>query len=68
MKQIYSMGKGKYITLDSYGESHENRRWSLAIALFSIVIATITATALVGVDITDPSPKQHHVIQNRTGY
>ena len=68
MKQIYSMGKGKYITLDSYGETHENRRWSIAIALFSIVIATITATALVGVDITDPSPKQHHVIQNRTGY
>ena len=62
------MGKGKYITLDSYGETHENRRWSLAIALFSIVIATITATALVGVDITDPSPKQHHDIHNRTGY
>ena len=61
------MGKGKYVTLDSYGESHENRRWSLAIALFSIVIATITATALVGVDITNPSQKQHHVIHDRTG-
>jgi hypothetical protein len=68
MKTIYSMGKGKYITLDSYGESHGTRRWSLAIALFSIVIATITATALVGVDITDLSPKHHHDIHNRTGY
>ena len=68
MKQIYSMGKGKYITLDSYGESRETRCWSIAIVFFSIVIATITATALVGVDITDPSPKQHHDIHNRTGY
>jgi len=68
MKTIYSMGKGKYITLDSYGESHETRRWSLAIALFSVIITVITATALVGVDITDPSPKQHHDIHNRTGY
>jgi len=67
MKRIYSMGKG-YITLDSYGETHENRRWSIAIALFSIIIATITATALVGVDITDPSPNQHHDIQSRPGY
>jgi len=68
MKTIYSMGKGKYITLDSYGKSNETRRWSVAIALFSLVITTITATALVGVDITDPSPKQHHDIHNRTGY
>jgi len=67
MKQIYSMGKGKYITLDSYGESHETRRGSIAVALFSIVITVITATALVGVDITNPSAKQHHVIHDRTG-
>jgi hypothetical protein len=52
MKQIYSMGKGKYITLDSYDESHETRPWSLAIALFSVIITVITATALVGVDVT----------------
>ncbi len=55
MKTIYSMGRGKYITLDSYhsyGESHGTRRWSVCIALFSIIIATISATALLGVDIT----------------
>ena len=62
------MGKGKYVTLDSYGESHENRRWSLAIAFFSVIITVITATALVGVDITNPSQKQHHDIHNRTGH
>ena len=68
MKRICFLGKGRYIHLDSYGESRETRRWSVAIALFSLVITTITATALVGVDITDPSPKQHHDIHNRTGY
>jgi hypothetical protein len=57
MKQIYSMGKGKYITLDSYGESHETRPWSLAIALFSVIITVITATALVGVDVTQLNPQ-----------
>jgi hypothetical protein len=57
MKTIYSMGKGKYITLDSYGESHETRRWSITIAIFSVIIATITATALVGVDLTQLNPQ-----------
>jgi hypothetical protein len=51
------MGKGKYIHLDSYGESYETRRWSIAIATFSVIIATITATALVGVDITQVNPQ-----------
>jgi hypothetical protein len=57
MKTIYSMGRGKYITLDSYGESHGTRRWSVCIALFSIIIATISATALLGVDITQVNPQ-----------
>ena len=63
MKTIYSMGQGKYITLDSYGESHETRRWSIAIATFSVIIATITATALVGVDMTQLNPQS---IQGQT--
>ncbi len=57
MRTIYSMGKGKYIHLDSYGESHETRRWSIAIAIFSLIIATITATTLVGVDMTQLNPQ-----------
>jgi hypothetical protein len=52
MKTIYSMGRGKYIHLDSYGETPETRRWSVGIALFSVIIAAITISALVGVDIT----------------
>jgi len=68
MKRIYSMGKGKYVTLDSYGESHENRRWSIAIAAFSVIITIITATSLVGVDITSPStPVTTNGIHSRTG-
>lgn len=62
------MGKGKYVTLDSCGESRETRRWSIAIAAFSSIIAIITATALVGVDITSPFTQHHHDIQSRTGY
>ena len=67
MKTIYSMGKGKYITLDSYGESHENRRWSIAIALLSLTLATISGSALVGVDITkiNPNPSQAQPSINR---
>ena len=66
MKQIYSMGKGKYITLDSYGESHETRPWSLAIALFSVIITVITATALVGVDVTQLTPQPIQEQTNET--
>jgi hypothetical protein len=57
MKQIYSMGKGKYVTLDSYGESRETRRWSIAIAAFSSIIAIITASSLLGVDMTQLNPQ-----------
>jgi len=57
MKRIYSMGRGKYITMDSYGETRGTRRWSIAIALFSIIIATISATALLGVDMTQVNPQ-----------
>jgi hypothetical protein len=52
MKTIYSMGKGKYITLDSYGESHETRRSDVVVFLLASIIATITITAALGVDVT----------------
>ena len=57
MKQIYSMDKGKYVTLDSYGKSRETRRGSIAVALFTVIITVITATALVGVDVTQLNPQ-----------
>lgn len=51
MKRIYSMGKNKYITLDSYHESHETLRSKLLQAIFVIIIASITGSAMVGVDL-----------------
>ena len=54
------MGKGKYITLDSYGETYETRHWSIAIALLSLLLAAISGSALLGVDLTkiNPQPTQ----------
>ena len=57
MKTIYSMGKGKYVILDSYGETHENRLGSIAIALLALLLATISGAALVGVDLTKSNPQ-----------
>lgn len=57
MKTIYSMGKGKYVILDSYGETHENRLGSIAIALLALLLATISGMALLGVDPTNINPQ-----------
>ena len=57
MKTIYSIGKGKYVHMDSYGETHETRRWSIAIALLALLLAAITGMALVGVDPTNINPQ-----------
>jgi len=67
MKRICSLGKGRYIHLDSYGESHETRRGSIAVALFTVIITVITATALVGVDVTqlNPQPIQEQTNESR---
>ena len=59
MKTIYSMGKGKYITLDSYGESRETRRFNVFCTLFVIAITCMTAGAMVGVDITNLNPQNN---------
>lgn len=48
MKTIYSMGKGKYIHLDSYGETHESNhlvKGVLASLVLAAIISTITALA-----------------------
>jgi hypothetical protein len=67
MKQIYSMGKGKYVTLDSYHTSHETRGSKILMALFVVIIASITGAAMVGVDIIQlPSQEQSNV--RSTGY
>jgi len=67
MKQIYSMGKNKYITLDSYHASHETLRSKLLQAVFVLIIASITGSAIVGVNIIQfPSQEQSNV--HRTSY
>ena len=60
------MGKGKYIILDSYGESiktRSNQLWSYGIALFALIIAAFTVPALIGIDITNinsnPTQQNH---------
>ena len=50
------MGKGKYVTLDSYNENHATRAQSIGIALLSLLLAAVTGAALVGVDITKVNP------------
>jgi len=56
MKRIYSMGKGKYVILDSYNENHATRAQSIGIVLLSLLLAAVTGAALVGVDITKVNP------------
>lgn len=53
MKRIYSMGKGKYVHMDSYPENHETHPvTNFLMSLFVIATAAMTAGAMVGIDIT----------------
>jgi hypothetical protein len=58
MKLLYSMGKNWYITLDNNRTSHESLRSKLLQAIFIAIIASITGSAMVGVDIIQ-LPTQH---------
>ena len=57
VKHIISLGKNRYLTIDSYYESHETRRSSIVVnALMTIFVAGIaimTATSMVGIDPTN---------------
>jgi len=55
MKHTTRLGRNRYITLDSYGESFQNRRTNFLCTIFIIAIVAITGGAMVGVDITDPN-------------
>ena len=66
MRTIYSMGKGKYVTLDSYGETHENRLANVLIATFAIILSAIAVPAALGIDITNLNPKNNDTT-HRTG-
>jgi hypothetical protein len=43
--------------MDSYGETHETRLGSIAIALLALLLATISGMALMGVDPTNINPQ-----------
>jgi len=58
MKHTTKLGPGRYIRLDSYGESRETRRFNILCTLVVIAITCMTATAMVGVDITNLNPQQ----------
>lgn len=55
MKQIIRLGNNRYIHLDSYGE-YQSPVSKLVMTTLVLAIATITATAMVGIDITNINP------------
>lgn len=72
MKRIYSLGKNRYLHLDSYPETNETRGGNIFVALLALLLAAITGAALVGVDITKINPQSNQGtqdgIQSRPGY
>ena len=66
MKTIYSMGKGKYITLDSYETHHKTRRSDVVVFLLASIIATITIAAVLGVDVTQFNTQSQQEQTNAT--
>jgi hypothetical protein len=65
MKQIVRLRPGQFVHLDSYYASHETRFSKICVAALSIIIAGITAGAVVGIDITNTTPTQQHVNTQR---
>ena len=70
MQHTTRLGPNRFIRLDSYGESRETRRTNFICTLVVIAIACMTASAMVGVDITNINPQtntQNNGNSNRTG-
>jgi hypothetical protein len=66
MKRIISLGKGKFVHLDSYGEVSETRRGSIIVAAFAMLISALTVGAVLGIDITSPNTTTQHEYPHRT--
>lgn len=67
MKRIVSLGRNRYLHLDSYGESSVGPVYKLLMFLFVIGLASMTAGAIVGIDITNPTGA-NNVNQDRPRY
>jgi hypothetical protein len=61
MKRILHLDKGKYLTVDTYGDQSTCTKKNMLLFGLCIVISALTASALVGVDITkiNSVPTQH---------
>jgi len=61
MKHIIKLGNNRYIHLDTYSEYHETTLSKIVMTILVLIIASITAGAMVGIDITNikPTPTQH---------
>lgn len=57
MKTIYSMGKGKYIHLDSYGETHKSNHLFKAVVAALILAASISTIAALASKYTTLNPR-----------
>jgi len=56
MKHIISLGRNRYLQLDSYGEHQGGGPvTNFLMFLFVISITVMTAGAIVGIDITNPT-------------
>jgi hypothetical protein len=59
MKHVVKLKDKEYIHLDSYGESNVSHRVGQALCVTVVmIIAALTAGAILGVDISNPSPVQ----------
>jgi hypothetical protein len=60
MKHTVRLEPGRFIHLDSYYASHETRLSKICVVALTLTIAALTAGAVIGMDITNPTPIQHH--------
>jgi hypothetical protein len=60
MRHTVRLSPGRFVHLDSYYASNETRLCKICVAALSIIIAALTAGAVVGIDITNPTPTQQH--------
>ena len=60
MRQTIRLTPGRFIQLDSYGKYRKDLVGKFCVVFMSLAISIITASAVVGIDITNPNPTQHH--------
>jgi hypothetical protein len=60
MKHTVRLAPGQFVQLDSYYASRETRLSKICVVVLTLTIAALTAGAVIGMDITNPTPTQHH--------